>query len=88
MGKRCTEQCHDAVAQDAVYSALVTIDGFDHALDHRMKKLLRILKVAIGDHLHRALDIGEKHGDLLSFALKRSLWWSGFCRRDAAGCNF
>jgi hypothetical protein len=49
------------------------MDGFHHALEHRVEELARLLGIAVGEELHRALEIGEQHGDLLPLALQGTL---------------
>ncbi len=69
VGDRRAEERHDPVAHDPVHGTLVAVDCLDHAFEHGVEELLRILGIAIGKHLHRALDIGEQHGDLLALAV-------------------
>src|SRR5262249_20355874 len=40
------------------------------AFEHRVEELLRVLGVAVSQQLHRTLDIGEQHGDLLALTFK------------------
>ena len=63
------EQRHNPVAHNPVHGPLVTLDRLDHAFEHRIEELLRILGVAVSDQIHRALDIGEQHGDQLALTL-------------------
>jgi hypothetical protein len=61
----------DPVAQNPVHGALVAVHGLDHPVEHRVEEeLLGGLGVAVGKQLHRTLDIGEQHGDLLAFTLE------------------
>ena len=69
--QRRAEQRHEAVAHDGVHGAFVAMHGLDHALEHRVEKLLHVLRVAVGDHLHRAFDVGEQHRDQLALAFQR-----------------
>ena len=70
MGERRAEERHDAVAHHPVHGALVAVDRLHHAFEHGVEELLRILGIAVGKQLHRTLDIGEQHGDLLALALE------------------
>ena len=70
--QRGAEQGHDAVAHHLVDGALVVVDRFHHALEHRIQELARLLRVAIGQQLHRAFEVREQHGHLLALALQRS----------------
>ena len=53
------EQRHDAVAHDLVDRAVVAMDCFHHAFEHRIKDFSRFLRIAIGKQLHRAFEIGK-----------------------------
>ena len=47
MGERRTEERHDPVAHNPVHRAFITMDGLDHAFDHRVEKLLSVLGIAV-----------------------------------------
>jgi hypothetical protein len=70
---RRAEQRHDAVAHHLVDRALVVVHGFDHPLEHTVEQSARVLGVAVGEQLHRSLEVGEEHGDVLALALERVL---------------
>jgi hypothetical protein len=70
---RCAEQRHDPIAHDLIHRALVAVDGFHHELEHRIEELARVLGITVAQELHRALEIGEEHGDLLALALEHAL---------------
>jgi hypothetical protein len=46
------------------------MDRLDHAFEHRVEELLRVLRIAVSKQLHRALNIRKQHGDLLPLALE------------------
>ena len=73
VGQRRAEQRHDAVAHDLVDGALVAVDRLHHPLEHRVEELPRLLGIAVGEQLHRALEVGEQHRDLLALALQGAL---------------
>ncbi len=73
VGERRAEERHDPVAHDLVDGALVAVDGLHHALEHGVEELARLLGIAVGEQLHRALEVGEEHGDLLALALQGGL---------------
>ena len=73
VGDRRAEQRHDPVAHDLVDGALVAMDGLHHAFEHGIEELAGLLGVAVGEQLHRALEVGEEHGDLLALALEGAL---------------
>ena len=47
VGDRRAEERHDAVAHNPVHGPLVAVDCLDHAFEHRVEELLRILGVAV-----------------------------------------
>ena len=73
VGERRAEERHDAVAHDLIHRALVAVDSFHHSLEHRVEDSPRLLRVAVGEKLHRALHVGEEDGDLLALALEGRL---------------
>ena len=73
VGERRAEQRHDPVAHDLVDRALVAVDRFHHVLEHRIEELARLLGIAVGEQFHRALQVGEQHGDLLALAFQGGL---------------
>ena len=73
MGERRAEQRHDAVAHHLVDGALVAMDGLHHPLEDGIEELARLLGIAVGEQLHRALEVGEEDGDLLALALEGGL---------------
>ena len=73
VGERRAEERHDPVAHDLVHGALVAVHRLHHVLEHRVEELARLLGVAVGQQLHRALEVGEEHRDLLALAFQRGL---------------
>ena len=67
--KRRTEQRHDAIAHHLVDGAVVVVHGLHHAFDHRLEQGARLLRIAFGEQLHRALQVSEQDRNLLSLAL-------------------
>ena len=57
VGDGRAEQRHDPVAHHLVHGPLVTVDRLHHALEHRVEELARLLGIAVGQELHRALEI-------------------------------
>ena len=49
------------------------MDRLHHPLEHRVEELARLLGIAVGEQLHRALEVGEEHRDLLALALQGAL---------------
>ena len=70
---RRSEQRHDPVAHHLVDGALVVMDGLHHPFEHRVEELPGLLGVAVGEELHRALEVGEEHGHLLALAFEGGL---------------
>ena len=73
VGQRRAEERHDPVAHDLVDRALVAVDRLHHPLEDRVEELARLLGVPVGEQLHRALEVGEEHRDLLALALQGGL---------------
>ena len=73
VGERRAEERHDPVAHHLVDGALVAVDRLHHPLEHGVEELARLLRVAVGQQLHRALEVGEEHGDLLALAFEGGL---------------
>jgi hypothetical protein len=69
IGEWRTEQRHDAVAEHAVNCAAVMVHRLDHGLQYRLEPVQRLFRIQLLDHLGRAADIGEQHGDLLALPL-------------------
>ena len=67
---RGPEERHDTVAHDLVDGPFVAMDGLHHPLEHRIQELPRLLGIAVGEELHRALEVGEEHRHLLALALR------------------
>jgi hypothetical protein len=53
--------------------ALVAVNGLHHVLQHRVQYLPGLFGVAIGEQLHRALEVREEHRHLLALSLQRGL---------------
>jgi hypothetical protein len=68
MGERRAEERHDPVAHHLVDRALVVVDGLHHPLQHRIENFACLLRVPVGEQLHRALQVGEEDRDLLPLA--------------------
>ena len=68
---RRAEQCHDPVAHHLVHRALVVVNGVHHVCEDRVEDLARLLRIAVGDELHRTLEVGEEDGHLLALAFER-----------------
>ena len=73
VGEGRAEERHDPVAHHLVDGALVAMHRLHHPLEHRVEELARLLGVAVGQQLHRALEVGEEHGDLLALAFEGAL---------------
>jgi hypothetical protein len=73
VGHGRAEERHDAVAHDLVHGPLVAMDGLHHPLEHGVEQLARLLRVPVGEELHRALEVGEEDRDLLALAFERGL---------------
>jgi hypothetical protein len=60
VGEWRTEERHDAVAHHLVNRALVPVDRLHHSFEDRVEKLARLLRITVGEQLHRTLQVGEQ----------------------------
>src|SRR5262249_45441374 len=58
---------------DLVHRALVAMYGLHHPLEDGIEELTRLLGIAVREQFHRALQIREQDGDLLSLAFQGAL---------------
>jgi len=49
------------------------MDGVHHQREDGIEELPRLLRVTVGEQLHRALQVGEEDRDLLALALEGAL---------------
>jgi hypothetical protein len=66
------EQSHDAVAHHLVDGPFVAMDGLHHPLEDRIEELACLLGIAIGQELHRALEVCKQDGHLLALPFQRA----------------
>ena len=74
VSERRAEERHDAVAHHLIHGALVAVDGLHHALEDGIEDLPRLFRIAVGEELHRALEVGEQHGHLLALTFGGQPW--------------
>jgi hypothetical protein len=72
VGDRRPEQGHNAITHDLVDGAFIAMHRRHHAFEDRVEELAGLFGITIGQQLHRALEIGEQHRDLLAFAFEGS----------------
>jgi hypothetical protein len=70
MGQRCAEEGHDAVSHYMGHRPLILVDCLHHPFDYRIEKLPGFFGVALGDQLHRPLEIGKQNRNLFAFAFE------------------
>jgi hypothetical protein len=68
--ERRAEQRHDAVAHHLVHRALVAVHSVHHVREDRVEDLTRVLGIAAGEQLHRALQVRKEHCDQLALAFQ------------------
>src|SRR5215813_5917574 len=73
VGEGSAEEGHDAVTHHLIDGSLVAMNGLHQPFEDGIENLASLLRVAIGEELHRALEVGEEHGDLLALALEPTL---------------
>jgi hypothetical protein len=74
------EKGHDSVAHHWVHRALVAVNGFHHPLQHRVQELPGLVRVPVGQQLHRVLEVREENRDVLALPLQ-----GGLRRQDLLG---
>ena len=86
MRERCPEQGHNPVTHNPVDGALVAVDGFNHAFEHRVEELLDILRIAVGNI---SIDpLMSANSTVTCFrSPSRAPWLSGSCRQGAGACS-
>ena len=62
------DRSHGAVVHHLVDGALKVMHRFHQLFEYRVKQSARLLRVAIGAQLDRALEVGEQNGYLLALA--------------------
>jgi len=73
VSERRAEQRHDPISHHLVYGALVTVDRFHQMFEYWVKELSRLFRIAVGEQLHRSLEVGEKDCHLLALTLEGAL---------------
>ena len=73
VGEWRPEQRHDAVAHDLVHRPFVAVHRLHHVLQDGVQELAGFLRVAVGEQLHRALEVGEEYCHLLALVLQGRL---------------
>ena len=64
------KQRHDAVTHDLIDGAFVAMHGRHHALQHRIEELAGLLRIAVGEQLHGAFEVGKQHRHLFALAFQ------------------
>jgi hypothetical protein len=67
---RRPKQRHDAITHDLIDGALAAVHGVHHAFEHRIQQRARLFRVAVGQQLHRAFEVGKEHRDLLALTFQ------------------
>src|SRR5260370_13395760 len=73
MTERRGKEGNNRVAHHLVDGTLVAVDGLHHAFQDGVEKLASLLGIAVGEQLHRALEVGEEDRDLLTLAFQGCL---------------
>ena len=91
MRDRRAKQGHNAITHDLVHGPFIAVHGRHHVLEHRVEELARLLRVAVGQQLHRAFEVGKQDRDLLALAFQRATGREDFLREIgwgvAKGCR-
>ena len=63
------------------------MDGLHHELQDWVEDLSRVFRVAVGEQLHRAFQIGEEDGHLLALAFQGGLGGEDFLGQVLGGVS-
>ena len=72
LGTGCTEQSHDAIAENLVHRASEPMNRVYHDLQYGEQTIIGILRIASRDQLGGLHDIGKHDGDDLTLPVLRS----------------
>jgi hypothetical protein len=61
------------------------MDSLHHAFEDRIEDLPRLFGIAVREQLHRALEVGEQHGDLLALSFEGGLGGDDFLSEVLCG---
>ena len=75
---RRAEQRHDAVAGVLVHRAFEAMHALGEDREEALEDLVPLFRIELLGQLHRALDVGEQHGDLLALAFEGGLGLQDF----------
>jgi hypothetical protein len=81
MGNGGAEERHDPIAHDLIHRALEAVHGLHHPFEDGIEDGPGFLRVAVGQQLHRAFEVGEEHGDLLTLPFQGGLRVKDFLRQ-------
>ena len=70
--QRRPEQGHNPITHDLIHGAFIAMHGRHHALQHRVEEPSGLLRIALGQQFHRALQIRKEHRDLFALAFQRA----------------
>jgi hypothetical protein len=68
VGNRGSEQRHDAVASVLVDRSLEAVNPVGEDREEAIHDLVPLFGIDLLGEIHRALHVGEEHGDLLALA--------------------
>ena len=85
MRDRRPKQRHDTIAHDLIHRPLIAMHGRHHVLQHRVEEVAGFLGIAVGEQLHRPLQVGKEDGHLFALAFERGLGGEDFLRQVAGG---
>ena len=73
MGNRSPEERHDSVTHDLVHGPFVAMHCLHQPLEDRVEDFTCLLRVAIGQELHRPFEIRKQNRHLLALTFQRAL---------------
>ena len=85
MGQGRPKEGHNAVAHHLVDGALIAMHRGHHAFQHGIEELAGLLRIAVRQQLHGALEVGKQHRDLLAFAFQGTARGEDLLRKIGRG---
>jgi hypothetical protein len=81
VGNRGAKQCHNAVAEHLIHSALVAVHGVHHVVDGRIEELLGRFRVEAPDEFRGVFEVGKEHRDVLALTFQGGTSGTNFVRK-------
>jgi hypothetical protein len=78
MRNRGAKERHDAIAHDLIDRPFIAVHGLHHACEDGIEEGPGFFRVAVGQQLHRSLQIGKQNRHLFALAFQSGLGGEDF----------